>query len=60
MKINILESKSRSFSNSMNTVGFTTTVPLEILIAAQKTPVDLNNIFISGFPTKGSSQKGGD
>jgi benzoyl-CoA reductase/2-hydroxyglutaryl-CoA dehydratase subunit BcrC/BadD/HgdB len=31
----------------MNSVGFTTTVPLEILIAAQKTPVDLNNIFIT-------------
>jgi len=31
----------------MNSVGFTTTVPLEILIAAQKIPVDLNNIFIT-------------
>jgi benzoyl-CoA reductase/2-hydroxyglutaryl-CoA dehydratase subunit BcrC/BadD/HgdB len=31
----------------MSTVGFTTTVPLEILIAAGKTPVDLNNIFIT-------------
>lgn len=31
----------------MNRVGFTTTVPLEILLAAQKTPVDLNNIFIT-------------
>jgi benzoyl-CoA reductase/2-hydroxyglutaryl-CoA dehydratase subunit BcrC/BadD/HgdB len=28
-------------------VGFTTTIPLEILIAAAKVPVDLNNIFIS-------------
>ena len=31
----------------MNKVGFTTTIPLEILVAAQKTPVDLNNIFIT-------------
>jgi len=28
-------------------VGFTTTIPLEILIAAGKTPVDLNNVFIT-------------
>ena len=32
---------------NMNTVGITTTVPLEILIAAHKIPVDLNNIFIT-------------
>jgi benzoyl-CoA reductase/2-hydroxyglutaryl-CoA dehydratase subunit BcrC/BadD/HgdB len=31
----------------MKKVGFTTTIPLEILIAAKKTPVDLNNIFIT-------------
>ena len=31
----------------MNTVGFTTTIPLEILIAAGRIPVDLNNIFIT-------------
>jgi len=31
----------------MNKVGFTTTIPLEILIAAGKVPVDLNNIFIN-------------
>ena len=31
----------------MNTVGFTTTIPLEILVAAERIPVDLNNIFIS-------------
>ena len=31
----------------MSKVGFTTTIPLEILIAAKKTPVDLNNIFIT-------------
>ena len=36
----------------MNTVGFTTSVPLEILIAAQKTPVDLNNIFITDSAQK--------
>jgi len=28
-------------------VGFTTTIPIEILIAAGKVPVDLNNIFIT-------------
>jgi benzoyl-CoA reductase/2-hydroxyglutaryl-CoA dehydratase subunit BcrC/BadD/HgdB len=28
-------------------VGFTTTIPLEIIVAAGKTPVDLNNIFIT-------------
>jgi benzoyl-CoA reductase/2-hydroxyglutaryl-CoA dehydratase subunit BcrC/BadD/HgdB len=28
-------------------VGFTTTVPLEIIIAAGKRPVDLNNVFIT-------------
>ena len=31
----------------MNKVGFTTSIPIEILIAAQKAPVDLNNIFIT-------------
>jgi benzoyl-CoA reductase/2-hydroxyglutaryl-CoA dehydratase subunit BcrC/BadD/HgdB len=36
----------------MSTVGFTTTVPLEILIAAGKTPVDLNNIFITDSAQK--------
>jgi len=28
-------------------VGFTTTIPLEIVIAAGRRPVDLNNIFIT-------------
>jgi len=28
-------------------VGFTSTIPLEVLIAAKVTPVDLNNIFIT-------------
>lgn len=31
----------------MKKVGFTTTVPVEIIIAAGNTPVDLNNIFIT-------------
>ena len=31
----------------MNRVGFTTTIPLEIIIAAGRKPVDLNNIFIT-------------
>jgi benzoyl-CoA reductase/2-hydroxyglutaryl-CoA dehydratase subunit BcrC/BadD/HgdB len=29
-------------------VGFTTTIPLEVLIAAGRKPVDLNNVFITG------------
>ncbi|MDD2318461.1 MAG: 2-hydroxyacyl-CoA dehydratase family protein [Geobacteraceae bacterium] len=32
----------------MNRTGFTTTIPLEILIAAGRIPVDLNNLFIAG------------
>ncbi len=28
-------------------IGFTTTIPIEILFSAQKTPVDLNNVFIN-------------
>ncbi|MFZ3208734.1 MAG: 2-hydroxyacyl-CoA dehydratase family protein [Geobacteraceae bacterium] len=32
----------------MRRVGFTTTIPLEVVIAAGKTPVDLNNLFITG------------
>ena len=31
----------------MNKIGITTTVPVEILLAAGYTPVDLNNVFIS-------------
>ncbi|WP_243371013.1 2-hydroxyacyl-CoA dehydratase [Geotalea sp. SG265] len=31
----------------MSRVGFTSTIPVEILVAAGKTPVDLNNIFIT-------------
>ena len=32
----------------MQRVGFTTTIPLEIIVAARRTPVDLNNLFITG------------
>ena len=32
----------------MHRVGFTTTIPLEVLVAAGKKPVDLNNFFIAG------------
>jgi benzoyl-CoA reductase/2-hydroxyglutaryl-CoA dehydratase subunit BcrC/BadD/HgdB len=28
-------------------IGFTTTIPLEILVAAKRQPVDLNNLFIT-------------
>jgi benzoyl-CoA reductase/2-hydroxyglutaryl-CoA dehydratase subunit BcrC/BadD/HgdB len=28
-------------------IGFTTTIPIEILFSAEKTPVDLNNVFIN-------------
>lgn len=31
----------------MNRVGFTTTIPLEVIVAAGRKPVDLNNIFIA-------------
>jgi len=31
----------------MKTIGITTTVPIEVLLAAGYTPVDLNNLFIS-------------
>ncbi len=31
----------------MGKIGFTTSIPVEILLAAGKTPVDLNNIFIN-------------
>lgn len=30
----------------MNRIGFTTSIPVEIILAAGKIPVDLNNIFI--------------
>jgi len=30
----------------LNRVGFTTTIPLEVILAAGKKPVDLNNLFI--------------
>ena len=31
----------------MSRIGFTTTIPIEILFSAEKTPVDLNNVFIN-------------
>ncbi len=31
----------------MKKVGFTTTIPIEVLLAAGKAPVDLNNLFIT-------------
>lgn len=31
----------------MHRVGFTTTIPLEVILAAGKTPIDLNNVFIT-------------
>lgn len=34
-------------ASAQSSVGFTTTIPLEILIAAGRRPVDLNNIFIT-------------
>lgn len=32
----------------MGRIGFTTSIPVEILLAAGKIPVDLNNVFITG------------
>jgi len=32
----------------LHRVGFTTTIPVEVLIAAGRKPVDLNNVFITG------------
>lgn len=34
-------------TTSLPQVGFTTTIPLEILLAANRQPVDLNNVFIT-------------
>ncbi len=36
----------------MNTIGFTTSIPVEIILAAGKTPLDLNNIFIGSEKAK--------
>ena len=36
----------------MKTVAFTTTIPVEAVIAAQLKPVDLNNIFVSSADSK--------
>jgi benzoyl-CoA reductase/2-hydroxyglutaryl-CoA dehydratase subunit BcrC/BadD/HgdB len=32
----------------LHRVGFTTSIPLEVLVAAGRKPVDLNNVFITG------------
>ncbi len=40
----------------MKTVGITTTIPIECLIAAGYTPVDLNNLFIS-HPDPGHNER---
>jgi hypothetical protein len=37
----------RSQYPSGTKVGLTTTIPVEVLLAAGVTPVDLNNLFIS-------------
>ncbi len=34
------------YNNAMERIGFTTTIPVEAILAAGKIPVDLNNIFI--------------
>jgi benzoyl-CoA reductase/2-hydroxyglutaryl-CoA dehydratase subunit BcrC/BadD/HgdB len=31
----------------MSKIGFTTSIPVEVLLAAGRVPVDLNNIFIA-------------
>ncbi len=31
----------------MSTIGFTTTIPVEVILAAHKKPLDLNNIFVN-------------
>lgn len=36
----------------MNKIGFTTSIPVEIILAAGKTPLDLNNIFIASEQAK--------
>ncbi len=36
----------------MSRIGFTTTIPIEILFAAGKIPVDLNNVFITHHQKK--------
>ncbi len=41
----------------MDKVGFTTTVPVEVILAAGKTPVDLNNVFIASPDAAGMVEK---
>lgn len=36
-----------NIDDTMNTIGFTTSIPVEIILAAGKKPVDLNNIFVA-------------
>ena len=44
----ISENEPREMSNNISEkIGITTTIPVELVFAAQKTPVDLNNIFIT-------------
>ncbi|HZJ85383.1 MAG TPA: 2-hydroxyacyl-CoA dehydratase, partial [Syntrophomonadaceae bacterium] len=31
----------------MSKIGFTTTIPVEVILAANKVPLDLNNIFVN-------------
>lgn len=31
----------------MSKIGFTTTIPVEVILAAQKIPLDLNNVFVN-------------
>jgi len=37
----------------MSKVGFTTSIPVEVILAARRTPVDLNNIFIGSARAQG-------
>jgi benzoyl-CoA reductase/2-hydroxyglutaryl-CoA dehydratase subunit BcrC/BadD/HgdB len=41
----------------MNKVGFTTTIPIEVLLAAGRQPVDLNNLFITDSQRNGLIEK---
>jgi benzoyl-CoA reductase/2-hydroxyglutaryl-CoA dehydratase subunit BcrC/BadD/HgdB len=40
-------SRKRGIGAEVSRVGFTTTIPIEILFAAGRIPVDLNNVFIT-------------
>jgi benzoyl-CoA reductase/2-hydroxyglutaryl-CoA dehydratase subunit BcrC/BadD/HgdB len=43
-------------SHSGKRIGFTTSLPVEVILAAGHTPVDLNNLFINGNPSRLISQ----